>query len=346
MAQFDLPLAQLEQYLPEVREPADFDAWWDSTLARARETPAVLAVDPVDNGLALVDAWDVTFAGFDGQPIKAWYSRPAARHGTDPEEPLPAVVEYVGYGRGRGLPHERLAWVGAGYAHLVMDSRGQGGQYGSGGQTPDPVGSAPAAPGFLTRGILDPAAHYYRRLITDAVRAVDAVRELPGVDGRQVAAVGNSQGGGLAIAGLVPDLSTVQASVPFLCHVERALEITEQHPWRELVDYLSVHRDAVDAALHTFSYVDGVNFARRATAPAQFAVGLRDAVCPPSTVFAAYNHYGARSGRRPDTRIEVYPFNGHEGGDAVHSRRQLEWMRRLMPSPSASTGVAVPVMPG
>jgi cephalosporin-C deacetylase len=33
-----------------------------------------------------------------------------------------------------------------------------------------------------------------------------------------------------------------------------------------------------------------VDFARRATAPAQFAVGPRDAVCPPSTVFAAYNH--------------------------------------------------------
>lgn len=64
-----------------------------------------------------------------------------------------------------------------------------------------------------------------RRLITDAVRAVDAVRGLPGVDGHQVAVVGNSQGGGLAIAvaGLVPDLTTVQASVPFLCHVERAL---------------------------------------------------------------------------------------------------------------------------
>ena len=63
-----------------------------------------------------------------------------------------------------------------------MDTRGQGGQYGSGGDTPDPVGSGPAAPGFVTRGILDPATYYYRRVLTDAVRAVDAARALPGVD--------------------------------------------------------------------------------------------------------------------------------------------------------------------
>jgi hypothetical protein len=32
MAQFDLPLSPLEQYLLDVREPADFDDWWTSTI--------------------------------------------------------------------------------------------------------------------------------------------------------------------------------------------------------------------------------------------------------------------------------------------------------------------------
>lgn len=41
---------------------------------------------------------------------------------------------------------------------------------------------------------------YYRRLITDAARAVEAVRELPGVDAERVAVPGNSQGGGSALA--------------------------------------------------------------------------------------------------------------------------------------------------
>lgn len=336
MALFDLPLDQLQSYLPEVREPADFDAFWHAAVATAADCPPLLDVRPEPTDLELVETWDVTFPGFGGDPIRAWYSRPAGI-----SEPLPAVVEYLGYGRGRGLPHERLTWAAAGYAHLLMDSRGQGDQYGTGGDTPDPrAPGAAGGPGVTVRGVLDPADYYYRRLITDAVRAVTAVRALPGVDPARVAAVGNSQGGGLAlaVAGLVPDLAAVLASAPFLCHIQRAIDITDANPYGEIVTYLSVHRDSEQAVRLTLSYVDAVNFARRAVAPAHFAVGLRDTVCPPSTVFAAHNHYGVANGRddRPERTIHVYPFNHHEGGDAVHSRRQLRWLRESFDRATAS----------
>ena len=329
MALFDLPLDQLERYMPEVREPADFDEFWRASLATAGNSPLILDCRPAEpTGLTIFESWDVTFSGFGGDPVRAWYTRPA---GVD--APLPAVVEYLGHGRGRGLPHERLAWPAAGYAHLLMDSRGQGDQYGCGGDTPDPHADALGGPGVVTRGILDPEKYYYRRLITDAARAVAAVRELPGVDPKRVAAVGNSQGGGLAlaVAGLVPDLAAVLASAPFLCQIQRAIEITDASPYGEIVAYLSIHRGAEEAARRTLSYVDVVNFARRAQAPAHFGVGLRDTVCPPSGVFAAYNLYGTRhadmDGALPERTIHVYPFNHHEGGDAVHTRRQLLWLR-------------------
>ncbi|GAA1959817.1 acetylxylan esterase [Catenulispora subtropica] len=319
MALFDLPLDQLETYLPDVPEPSDFDAYWKASLATAEGCPPLLDVQPETTDLEIVRTWDVTFPGFGGDPIRAWYSRPAGN-----DAPLPAVVEFVGYGRGRGLPHERLTWVAAGYAHLLMDARGQGDLYGTGGATPDPRATALGGPGVMTRGVLDPADYYYRRLITDAVRAVGAVRALPGVDPTRVAVVGNSQGGGLALAaaGLVPDLAAVMVSAPFLCHLQRAIDITDSAPYGEIVNYLSVHRDAEEAVRRTLSYVDGVSFARRAVAPAHFGAGLRDTVSPPSTVFAAYNHYGAE-----DRTMHVYSFNHHEGGDAVHTGRQLRWLR-------------------
>lgn len=336
MALFDLPLDQLERYRSEVPEPPDFDEFWAGAISGARGHDVLVDVVPVATGLTLVETWDVTFAGFDGQPVRAWYTRPAGV-----TEDLPAVVEYLGYGRGRGLPQERLTWAVAGYAHLLVDTRGQGGQYGSGGDTPDPVGSGPAGPGFVTRGILDPASYYYRRVFTDAVRAVDAVRALasaattpaarpPAGPGRPsessasqgVAVVGNSQGGGiaLAVAGLVPDLAAVMVSAPFLCDIPRALAITDADPYGEIVRYLAVHRGATDQVLATLSYVDGVLHARRATAPALFATGLRDTVCPPSGVFAAHNVYGG------DAEIAVYPYNHHEGGEAHHTARQLTWL--------------------
>jgi len=333
MALFDLPLDQLERYTPTVREPTDFDAFWCSTLSGAAG-PVILDVRAEPTDLRLVESWDVTFAGFGGDPVRAWFTRPAGMDG-----PLPAVVEYLGYGRGRGQPHERLTWPVAGYAHLLMDSRGQGGQYGSGGHTPDRDGAL-GGPWPVTRGIHAPADYYYRRLIADAVRAVAAVRGLPGVDPERVVATGNSQGGGLAlaVAGLVPDLAAVMVTAPFGCHIQRAIEITDAPPYGEIVNYLAVHREAEEEVRHTLSYVDGVSFARRACAPAHFGVGLRDTVCPPSTAFAAYNQYGAANGRAdpPDRAIEVYPFNQHEGGQAHQLDRQLRWLRSLLAVPAAA----------
>lgn len=333
MALFDLPLDQLERYAPDVREPADFDAFWRSTLDESAAGPVLLDVRPQQSDMPLLDCWDVTFAGFAGNPVRAWFTRPAGL-----DAALPAVVEYLGYGRGRGLPHERLTWPVGGYAHLLMDSRGQGGQYGTGGDTPDPHAAALGGPGPVTRGILAPRDYYYRRLITDAVRAIEAVRELPGVDPARVVAAGNSQGGGiaLAVAGLVPDLAALVTTAPFLCHIQRAIDMTDAPPYGEIVNFLAVHREVEEAARHTLSYVDGVTFARRAIAPAHFGVGLRDNVCPPSTAFAAYNQYGAGNGRaeQPDRTMHVYPFNGHEGGEAVHVRRQLRWLGARMLTPA------------
>ncbi|HEX6607610.1 MAG TPA: acetylxylan esterase, partial [Chloroflexia bacterium] len=144
MAIFDLPLDELRQYRPPRNEPADFDAFWATTLAAARAFPLDAQFAPVDYGLRTVETFDLTFSGYGGQRIKGWLLLPRNRAGR-----LPCVVEYIGYGGGRGLPTDWLLWSGAGYAHLVMDTRGQGSSWLQ-GDTPDaePDGGNPHYPGF------------------------------------------------------------------------------------------------------------------------------------------------------------------------------------------------------
>ena len=326
MSQFDLPLEQLRTFKPEVREPKDFDDFWASTLSQSRELGGEVVVEQWGQRLPHVDIYDVTFPGFNGQPVKAWYSRPA---GVDAE--LPVVVQYQGYGGGRGLPFEHTFWPSAGYAHLMMDTRGQGSSWGNGGDTPDPDGAGPSLPGFMTRGVENKDTYYYRRLLTDAVRAVDTARALPGIDASRTVVAGGSQGGGmaLAVAGLVPDVAAALPDVAFLCHYERAVTITDGDPYGEIRRYLSIHRGLEDQTFTTLSYFDGVNFAKRATAPSLWSVGLFDEVCPPSTTFAAFNWYGAKSKKATRKEITVYPFNGHEGGSGHQGKLQWEFLRTL-----------------
>lgn len=321
MPRFDLPPAELRTYRPAVVEPADFDAFWERTLAESRAVAQPPQVTRVTSPLTAVEVYDMTFSGFAGDPVAGWLIVPS-----DAAEPLPAVVEFNGYGGGRGLPHEKLAWAASGYAYFFMDTRGQGSGWGTGGVTPDPHGSAPAAPGFMTRGIESPETYYYRRVFTDAVLAVDAVRSLDQVDAARVAVCGTSQGGGIAIAAaaLCDGLIAAMPEVPFLCHFDRAVGMTERDPYQEIVRYLAVHRGATEQVFTTLSYFDGVNFAKRATTAALFSVALLDPVCPPSTVYAARNHWAG------DAAIVDYPFNQHEGGQGFHWEKQAAFLAGLL----------------
>ena len=272
----------------------------------------------VDGPITQVLVEDVEFAGYAGDPIKAWIIRP------QDEQPRPTVVEFIGYNGGRGLPAEHLHWAAAGYVNVIMDTRGQGSGWGGGGSTPDPHGSGAALDGYMTRGIEDPHDYFYRRVFIDAVRLVEAVQTLEFVDPAHVAITGGSQGGGitLAVAGLVGSrVAGVMPDVPFLCHFRRAVSLTPSRPFTEVTQYLSIHRGSTEQVFTTLSYFDGANFARRATAPALFSVGLMDDIVLPSTVFAAYNGYGSS-----DRDIAIYEFNGHEGGQFYHWQRQEAWL--------------------
>ena len=313
----DLIQPELGAYRSKVQMPVDFASFWEATIAEARAVGGAVTIASAETTLKAVQAFDVTFPGFGGHPIKGWLVLPA-----NPAGRLPLVVQYLGYGGGRGFPHEQLHWAASGYAYFRMDTRGQGSGW-SMGATADPVGTTPSSPGMMTKGILDKDDYYYRRVFTDAVRAIDMLVAQDFVDGDKIAVCGGSQGGGisLAVAGIDPRVKAVMTDVPFLCDYPRAVQKAARDPYLEIVRFLAQHRDKKAKVFETLSYFDGVNFARQATAAALFSVAVMDETCPPSTVYGAFNAYAGG-----DKSIEEYEFNNHEGGQAFQDRAQMVWL--------------------
>jgi cephalosporin-C deacetylase len=114
-----------------------------------------------------------------------------------------------------------------------------------------------------------------------------------------------------------------QPNVPFLCDFRRAVGLSPTYPYKEIADFLAQQIDLVDDVLDTLRYVDCALLARRITADCLFSVGLMDEICPPSTVFAAFNEVPGNK------EIAVYPFGVHDLPRG-HHERQLRHLRERL----------------
>jgi cephalosporin-C deacetylase len=99
----------LRTYTPDLAVAPDLTEFWARTLAEMQSWPLDAAFERVETGLRLVDKSTSPSRGFGGSPIRAWLQMPCAWAG-----PLPAVVEFVGYGGGRGAPYDHLMWASRG----------------------------------------------------------------------------------------------------------------------------------------------------------------------------------------------------------------------------------------
>jgi cephalosporin-C deacetylase len=306
MPSIDMPLEQLRQYKPSLYRENDFDEYWDSTINKALAQPFNAELIPYNLPAAGMECYAVRFDGFEGGRLAGWYVRPAARG------KFPGVCLYHGYS-GRGArPLEMMALAQQGMCVLSMDCRGQN------GQSQDAlVVEEGHYSGWMTKGIRHPRQYYFRYVYADAVRAVHLLAEREEVDASRIAVSGGSQGGALALAAAalseIPILS--MPDIPFLCDFRRGIAITNAGPYPEIAGFLRQFPHLHEQALRTLSYCDNLNLAPRIGCRTVIANSLWDDVCPPSTVFAVYNHISA------EKHMEIYPFHKHDVPQEHHELR-------------------------
>ncbi|MCU0450148.1 MAG: acetylxylan esterase [Bernardetiaceae bacterium] len=147
--------------------------------------------------------------------------------------------------------------------------------------------------------------YYYKRVYLGCVRANDLLTSLPQYNGQQLAVAGGSQGGALALvtAALDPRVKYLAALYPALADLTGYLK-GRAGGWPHLFHPDNAHH-RTEAKMKTAAYYDVVNFARQVKVPVFYGLGFNDEVCPPTSMYAAYNVLTS-----PKT-LKVYPETGH-----------------------------------
>ncbi len=300
----DMPIEKLREYKGTNPCPKDFDEYWKTALEEMNGLDPRVEIKKSEFQVPNSVCYDMRFTGTRGGSVYVKLLKPAVIKGK-----APALLRFHGYGEKSGDWGAYLSYVSMGFVVAAMDCRGQGGR----SDDKNPV-RGNTHHGLIIRGIDEPDPHnlYFRNVFLDTALLAKIVADMEDVDEDRVAAYGGSQGGGLAMAcaALAPNIIK-KASVlcPFLSDYKRVWDLNITMPaYSELKEYFLLFDPRHEREEETFTklgYIDIQNFADRIRGDVLFGTGLMDNICPPSSVFAAYNKIVS------EKQIFIYPDCGH-----------------------------------
>lgn len=309
----DEQIRELEKLDVEQTKRPDFDAFWEEAMEMVRTVPLNVRGGATDHPFPGVQVRDLTVEGIDGTPVHTWFLLPPEAR----VKKVPVVICYHGASGSRSVPSAFAGWLLMGAAVIAHDFRMQRGMTGS---NTGFVGAR--SPQWFTLNILDRDNYYFYHCWTDCLRMVQLALESSEIDPERIAVNGGSQGGAasLAVAALHDQVSLCMADVPSNCWMEKRI-FDRAGGAANLATFLQDNPDKMDEVCNTLSYYDNINLADRIQCPTLVSLGLKDPVCPPANVYAAYNKI------QSEKRICPYAFGEHGGGGEYHSEFKFQYFR-------------------
>jgi cephalosporin-C deacetylase-like acetyl esterase len=269
--------------IPAAQPPADFDAFWESTLAELAKIPLDLELEEqVDKATAAGRAYKVKFRAWGGRWAWAWLyvpTKPGQVAGTVQCPPVSAW-------------QPGLCQMANGELRIAVAIHG------------GDIAERPAKTDFdyMNTGITSRDDYMLRYSYSCLVRCHDILRARPECNG-QIHVSGSSQGAGLSLvlAGLRPEVASVRGVAIALCRIDwTVLGLAKWGP--------ACPAGADPKAIaEVVRYYDPANFAHRIKAPLTLGLGLFDFCAPAEGVFSAINALP----KETVCKAFVDPYGGH-----------------------------------
>lgn len=315
-----------------VREPKDFDAFWqkqrdelNAVPVKEEEKKEIPLLAKYARYKDRVVCYDVKIACSGGKPVSGYLCMPRNAK----VKSLPAIVSFQGAGvQGAWQQPE---W---GEKAIVLNINAHGIENGK----PYSWYRSLLIPGSKT-GKLDNYAwhgfwnqhnYYYKGVFIRVMRALDYVKTLPEWDGKNLLVYGASQGATQAIVAAAMDkqVTYCHAGVPALCD-HGAVYADRMPGWPKVV---TMDKSKLDTNrkwyLVVMNYYDIVHFAKRVKCEINMSAGLLDHTCSPTSVMSAYNNISADVKKS----IQIVPSGTHSSASEGMDLRFTEVLDAIVQS--------------
>ena len=295
-----------EGFRPGYEEPADLMSYWDNQKKQLKALPLQVKTTRLE-----VPQWaqgrytcqDVEINCLGPAPVRAYVAKPVKAK----KKSLPIII----LGRAAGVSGNWCrcsvdecvgnAALAGGALSLDINAHGM-----LNGQTDDYYRMLESGllRNYYEHNAADRETYYFRGMYLRLLRAIEYMTRQPEWDGRRILVIGESQGGGQAVAaaGLDPRVSAVVLNVPAMQDLGGA-RAGRRSGWPQPIEnHRSLPSDMMDA---TLPYFDGALLIRHSKAEIYCEMGLIDETCPPSSVWATLN------GAQGKKTVNCVPFRTH-----------------------------------
>lgn len=272
-----------EKIHSELHRPADFDAFWKSTLDTLKKVPPQYnIIEHKELSTKDKKVYLVEMRSYDNIMIRGWLVIPTFG------KRFPVHYRVPGYGVALHPNMDNDDFIA-----FDINVRGNG-------NSQDQIKMNTDI--YSTTGIEDRDTYIYRGTFMDCIRGLDFLSSHAnlGIDVDRIYVEGGSQGGmlGIVTAALDKRVRALTVQVPLYSDIRDTYEISAGYeeqvfPFKMFRRYKASHPGYTwDEFYKVFDYYDPQNFAPLVKCPVLMGIGLLDQFCPPRSSISMFNHLG------------------------------------------------------